>query len=49
MYPEQKIEKEESIPEVSKDIDLEGKYSRSSLYKDAWRRLKRKYIYIQRS
>ena len=41
MYPEQKIEKEERIPEVSKDIDLEGKYSRSSLYKDAWRRLKR--------
>lgn len=41
MYPEGKIEKEESMPEISKDIDLEGKYSRSSLYKDAWRRLKR--------
>lgn len=41
MYPEQKIEKEESISELSKDIDLEGKYTKSSLYKDAWRRLKR--------
>jgi ABC-type dipeptide/oligopeptide/nickel transport system permease subunit len=41
MYPEGKIEKEENMPEISKDIDLEGKYSRSSLYKDAWRRLKR--------
>jgi len=41
MYPENKIEQKEKI-EPFKDVDLiEGKYSRSSLYKDAWRRLKR--------
>jgi len=41
MYPEEKIEKERSKVEPPKDIDLKGKYTRSSLYKDAWRRLKK--------
>jgi peptide/nickel transport system permease protein len=41
MYPESKIEKEKDKSEPFKDIDLEGKYARSSLYKDAWRRLKK--------
>ncbi len=41
MYPENKIEQKDKV-EPFKDVDLiEGKYSRSSLYKDAWRRLKR--------
>mgnify|MGYP000315347218 CR=1 FL=1 len=41
MYPEEKVEQERSKVESAKDIDLEGKYTRSSLYKDAWRRLKK--------
>lgn len=41
MYPEDKTEEEKKTSELSRDIDLEGKYSRSSLYKDAWRRLKK--------
>lgn len=41
MYPENKIEQEKSEAELARDIDLKGKYTRSSLYKDAWRRLKK--------
>jgi len=41
MYPESKREKQAENIEIVGDVALEKKYSRSSLYKDAWRRLKR--------
>ena len=41
MYPESKKEQQEENVKVVGDIVLEKKYSRSSLYKDAWRRLKK--------
>jgi len=40
MYPEKKIEEEKSL-EITGELILERKYTRSSLYKDAWKRLKK--------
>ncbi|HEY4696184.1 MAG TPA: ABC transporter permease [Candidatus Hydromicrobium sp.] len=40
MYPEKKIEEEKSS-EITGELILERKYTRSSLYKDAWKRLKK--------
>ncbi|MBU4314004.1 MAG: ABC transporter permease [Actinobacteria bacterium] len=43
MYPEAKkdLKEQSEITEILEDIGMEKKYSRSSLYKDAWRRLKK--------
>lgn len=43
MYPEIKkdLKKQSEITEILEDVGMEKKYSRSSLYKDAWRRLKK--------
>jgi len=43
MYPEIKkdLKEQSEITEILEDAGMEKKYSRSSLYKDAWRRLKK--------
>jgi len=43
MYPEIKkdLKEQSEIAEILEDAGMEKKYSRSSLYKDAWRRLKK--------